>query len=117
MWSKLQEVFDYLALPYYRQGSLADGEETPDAYYTFWNTASADLSHYDNNAHRVEWTWQVWSFTDNADDIYVIMENLINAATEAGFIAIGKGKDIATVSPTLYGREITLKFIEELEGV
>ncbi len=114
MWDKLQEVFDFLALPYYRQGSLTEDDDIPESYYTFWNTSTTDLSHYDNEPHRIEWTWQVWSFTDNAEDIYGIMDNLINAAVTAGFIAVGKGKDTATVSPAVYGREITLKYIEEL---
>lgn len=116
MWSKLQSVFDFLALPYYRQGSLADGDETPEAYYTFWNRDTTDLSHYDNESHRVEWTWEVWSFTDNADDIYSMMDNFIAAAKYNGFIIIGKGKDIATSVPTVFGREITIKYIEIMEG-
>jgi hypothetical protein len=115
MWSKLQEVLDYLALPYYRQDSLGDDDETPEAYYTFWNRNSSDLSHYDNEPHRFEWLWVIQSFTDDPNDIYDIMENLITAAEDKGFTADGRGKDIATASPTLFGREITLKYIENKE--
>ena len=116
MWSKLQEVFDYLALPYYRQGSLAEDDDIPESFYTFWNTDTKDLSHYDDEPHRIEWTWRVWAYTDDASEIYSHADNLIAAAQASGFIVIGRGRDIDAASPTTYGREITLKFIEELKG-
>lgn len=114
MWSKLSEVFEYIGLPYYRQGSLAEDDETPESYFTFWNDSTADLSHYDDEAHRIEWTWRIWCYTDNAADIYSLAESFISAATDKGFIVIGKGKDTDTASPTVFGRSVTVKYIENI---
>lgn len=113
MWSKLEEVFVALELPYFRQGSFSDDEELPESFFTFWNADTPEAGYYDNKAHSAVWFWYVNFYTKDASLLYTKLEQFITMAKEKGFITAGKPKDIASGEPNYLGRYVQIKYIEQ----
>ena len=108
MINKLQEMFESIGLPYYRQGSFVEGDSIPESFYTFWNTDSPDFMYYDNRPRRSDWVIDVYYYTKDPGTIYSGITNLIEAAKNHGFIASGNGKDIASSIPDVFCRMTTI---------
>lgn len=113
MWTKLEEIFEKIGLNYSRQGSYSDASEYPPSFFTFWNFETPEEGHYDNDAHRAIWNWQIYYYTNNPATLYSTMDEFIRLAKEAGFIIEGRGTDIPSDRPDYPGRMITIKYIEE----
>lgn len=113
MWSKLEEVFEEIQLPYSRQGSYEEGEELPTSFFTFWNADSNGASYYDNGCHRTEWFWYVYFYTKDPSIIYSKLEEFIKLAKEKGFNVDGKGHDIPTDITYYLGRYVRLTYVED----
>lgn len=115
MWSVLESIFEELCLPYFRQGSLAPDEPYPSpSFYTFWNLDEAGAVYYDNRPANKEWTWAVYSYTNDPSCIYSLLDAFVLKAIEKGFI-IGERKDAASDLPDYYGRYLLIRYIEELK--
>ena len=112
MWSKLENLFIKMNLPYYRQGSFQDGESIPESLFTFWNADTPENGFYDNEAHEAVWVWYVYFYTKNPALIYSTMEQFVAYAKADGFILQGKAHDIPSDEPNYFGRYVALKFIE-----
>ena len=53
MWRLLEEIFEELGLPYFRQGSLqSEGDYPSPSFYTFWNIDERFVADYDNKPHE-----------------------------------------------------------------
>lgn len=115
MWSKLEEVFDKVGIPYYRQGSFSEDEELPETFFTFWNADTPNDGFYDNKESKNVWYWYIYLYTTDPDVLYSKFDDLIKVAKEKGFIANGKGKDIPSDTPTHFGRYLILKYIEPIK--
>lgn len=113
MWSKLEEVFEEMELPYFRQGSLEGSEEFPSDFFTFWNNDTPEDGFYDNVAHSAVWYWYVYFYTNQPENLYTKIEQFIKLAKEKGFVVEGKGRDIASGEPDYLGRYVRIKYVEK----
>lgn len=113
MWSKLEEVFEQIDLPYFRQGSYAEDDPLPTSFFTFWNADTPEQGFYDNEAHCAVWYWYIYFYTKDASLIYSKLNDFITIAKEKGFIMQGKGKDIASGEPDYLGRYVPIKYVEK----
>ena len=112
MWSKLEEVFKQIGLPYSRQGSYSDESEYPSSFFTFWNFDVPEEGFFDNEANRAVWFWEVYYYTNDPSTIYSQMDVFVKLAKQTGFICEGRGNDIPSDRPDYLGRTITIKYIE-----
>ena len=115
MWEKLEPIFEELELPYSRQGSYEEDEELPESFFTFWNMDTPESGYYDNDAHKAVWLWAIYFYTKNPALIYSKLENFIKIAKEKGFIAEGRGRDIASGIPNYSGRYVVIKYVEDYD--
>lgn len=95
------------------QGSIAEDEEYPDSFFTFWNNDTLSDDFY-NNAE----TTVIWDFDLNfySTDPLLVNSALIEAKKklkETGFIISGHGYDVMSDEPTHTGRGINIKYIEK----
>ena len=112
MWSKLEEVFEKIGLPYDRQGSYSDESEYPRSFFTFWNPNTKEGAFYDDKAHRAEWHWNVNYYTSDPATLYSQMDEFIKIAKEVGFVVEGRGYDVASDRPDYPGRMVRVIYLE-----
>lgn len=113
MWSKLEEVFETIGLPYSRQGSYEEDAELPESFFTFWNANSEGLSYYDDHCYKTEWFWYIYLYTIDPGLMYSKLEEFIKIAKEKGFNVDGKGHDIESDVPRYLGRYVRLTYVED----
>ena len=106
---ELLESFNY---PVYRQGSMQDDEAYPDTFITFWNVASEDVMNYDNDARGTAWYFNVNTYSNDPDTTYELLDEIISALKENGWLVGGKGRDLASDEPTHTGRGIDVIYLE-----
>lgn len=116
MKEKLISLLETFGYPVMLQGSMLPEAKYPAAFFTFWNNASADRAHYDNEP--IDW---VWDFDVNfyATDPELVEAKLSEAVTllkANGFIISGKGYDLASDEETHTGRGVNALIIERNEG-
>lgn len=113
MWKLLEEIFEELGTPYFRQGSLAEDAPYPSpSFYTFWNVEERFTADYDNKPNMKIYVWAIYSYTNDPSQIYTLLEAFVLKAIEKGFI-IGERNDAASDLPDYYGRYLMLTYIEE----
>lgn len=105
----LLETFGY---PVRLQGSLAEHEQYPDSFFTFWNNDSTDGSHYDNDAINYIWDFDVNFYSTNPTLVNTVLLDAKTLLKNNGWIISGKGYDVATDEPTHTGRGINAIYIE-----
>jgi hypothetical protein len=115
MWSKLQEVFEEIGLPYSRQGSYEVDEKLPPSFFTFWNKDSEFDSWYGNTPYKIKWTWNIFFYTNEPDLIYSKLNEFVEKAIEKGFLVNGLGRDLPSDEPNYYGRYVEVSFIEMIQ--
>lgn len=113
MWTKLQEVFERIGLPYDRQGSYSDESEYPPSFFTFWNPNTEERAHYDNRSNCAIWFWTVNYYTNDPSTLYTQMDEFVKYAKEVGFTVEGRGYDVNSDRPDYPGRTITVIYVEE----
>ena len=113
MWKLLEEIFEDLKLPYFRQGSLAKPEDYPSpSFYTFWNIDERYAHLYDNKPAVKIYVWGIYSYTNDPSKMYSLLDDFVLRAIEKGFI-INERNDIGSDSPDYYGRYLIITYIEE----
>lgn len=105
----LLESFGY---PVRLQGSLAENEQYPDSFFTFWNTDTTDGSHYDNDAINYIWDFDVNFYSINPALVNTVLLEVRTLLKNNGWIISGKGYDVASDEPTHTGRSINVIYIE-----
>lgn len=95
-----------------RQGSFASDEAYPDEFFTFWNNASDDGSHYDNAATSTIWDFDVNFYSTDISRTYSELARCKEVLTNVGFIISGKGYDVMSDEPTHTGRGMNVKYLE-----
>lgn len=104
----LISLLETFGFPVFLQGTLNENEAYPDSFFTFWNNESSDAAHYDNNAIRYTWNFDVNFYSV---DPALVNAKLLEAKTllkQNGFIVPGKGHDLYSDEPTHTGRGITV---------
>lgn len=112
MTELLISILGTLGYPVRLQGSLAQDEAYPDAFFTFWNNSSSDGAHYDNGAIYYVWEFDVNFYATDPALVYTALEAARAALKAAGFIVPGKGFTVPSDEPTHTGRGITAIIIE-----
>ena len=112
MEDKLIEILSTFGYPIYRQGSLADDEEYPNHFFTFWNNDSPDHAHYDNSEYGTEWDFDVNFYSIDPALTYSVLASARMKLKQEKWIVPSKGYDVATDEPTHTGRGIRIYFLE-----
>lgn len=113
MWKLVEEIFEELGLPYFRQGSLAPDAPYPSpSFYTFWCLDERFVADYDNRPAMKTYTWAIYSYTSDPSQIYTLLEAFVLKAIEKGFI-IGERMDVDSDEPNYCGRYLVMSYIEE----
>lgn len=105
----LLETFGY---PVRLQGSLAENEQYPDSFFTFWNNDTTDGSHYDNNPINYIWDFDVNFYSTNPTLVNTVLLEARTLLKANGWIISGKGYDVAVDEPTHTGRGMNAIYIE-----
>ena len=113
MWSRLEDVFEKVGLPYYRQGSFSSEGEYDPSFFTFWNPDTQNSAFYDNESNKSIWYWNIYYYTNDPATLYSKMDEFVKVAKEAGFIVDGRGRDIQSDRPDYPGRTISIIYIED----
>ncbi|MBO7436892.1 MAG: hypothetical protein J6T97_03630 [Bacteroidaceae bacterium] len=101
--------------PVFLQGSLNEDDAYPDSFFTFWNNASDDLSHYDNAPIAYEWDFDVNFYSIDPDLTNTALLEAKTALQGVGFVIQGKGHDLPTDVITHTGRGMSVSYREESE--
>jgi hypothetical protein len=114
MVERLIGILAALGYPVYRQGSLT--EAYPATFITFWNPGTEGTAYYDNSAGAVIWDFIVSLYSTDPALVEAKLAEAADKLREAGFIASGKGFDVASDEVTHTGRAIDIQFIERKEA-
>lgn len=112
MKKKLIEILENLNYPVFLQGSLNNEAEYPDTFFTFWNFETPESGFYDNGASKAVWGFWIYIYSNDPILVEMELEKARNLLKEAGYIASGKGEDVASDIDTHTGRMIEVYFIE-----
>ena len=94
------------------QGSMAQDEQYPTRFFTFWNPSTEDHKHYDNTPHGYRWDVDVNFYSTDPEDVYSTLEAARKTLLAAGWIIGGKGHAVASDHPTHTGRGFSATYIE-----
>lgn len=97
----LLESFGY---PVFLQGTLSPDEPYPQSFFTFWNNSSLDAAHFDNNAVRFTWSFDVNFYSTDPALVNSALLEAKQLLKQNGFIISGKGYDLYSDQPTHTGR-------------
>ena len=106
------ETLENLKLPVIKQGTLAEEDQYPDTFITFWNNSSDGESFYDNDEHSCLWDFDVNVYSVDPEEVNSVLIKIKKILRENKFIANGKGYDVASDEPTHTGRGINVQMIE-----
>lgn len=110
--TKLINILEGIQKPVILQGSMAENAAYPDSFITFFTSNTEDIAHYDNDAKKWVWDFQVVNYSNNPLTVAEQAEQIRKKLKEAGFIPQGKGYDIASNEPTHTGWANDYYFIE-----
>lgn len=113
---KLIEILETFEYPVRRQGSFASVDDYPDSFFTYWNNASDDSAHYNNNEVGIVWYFDVNFYSNDVEKTYSVLNDAIKALKNKGFIISGRGHDMPSGTITHTGRGIEAKYLECLGG-
>ena len=102
-----------LGVPVFRQGSLDEGDEYPERFYTYWNTDSEGGAFYDNDTEaKTVWEFQIAFYSTEPADTVQGLTDALFALRDTGFITSGKGFDVGSDEKSHTGRAARVSFIE-----
>lgn len=111
-----QELIDILktfGYPVRLQGSLGTQEAYPESFFTIWNDATEDYTHYDNTPIAYVWAFSINFYSVDPELVNTVLLQAKEKLKENGWIIGGKGYDVASDEPTHTGRAITALCIEK----
>jgi hypothetical protein len=112
MEDNLISILESFKYPVYRQGSMANDAAYPETFITFWNNASNDHAHYNNNEYGTSWDFNVYVYSSDPSKAYSVLLDIRTALKSAGWICPSKGFDVASDEPTHIGRGIEVFYLE-----
>ena len=69
----LVETLENLKLPVIKQGTLAEEDQYPDTFITFWNNSSEGESFYDNDEHSCLWDFDVNVYSVDPEEVNSVL--------------------------------------------
>lgn len=112
MEDKLIDILGSYGYPVRRQGSLADDEDYPDSFFTFWNADSYDTAKYDGKTCGIGWDFDVNFYSDDPEKTYSVLGSARKELKRQGFIISGKGYDVPSDVDTYTGRGMRVEYLE-----
>ena len=112
MVHELYTILTDLKFPVYRQGSFTEDQEFPESFFTYWNNDSWDGSHYDNDAVRWTWSFDVNFYSSDPSKIQKALDDAKKELKKNGWIVSGKGRDLPSGKESHTGRGFSAYFIE-----
>jgi len=94
------------------QGSVADEEEYPESFFTWWNNDSSDGSHYDNESQSEIFDYDVNFYSMDPALPYSMLKKAKELLKKNGFIVSGSGHSVASDEPTHTGRGMNVLYRE-----
>lgn len=112
MRDELIEILEGLGYTAQLQGTLAEGEPYPEAFFTFWNDDTPGAAFYDDDARCFEHEFTVYFYATDPALVAEMTSRVRQAFRTAGWIVQGKGYDVPVDQPTHTGRAIDVIGIE-----
>ena len=103
MKSLLIETLNKLDYPVYLQGTINANEAYPESFITFLTVYSQDAANYDDDTRAVQWRFQVAFYSAAPKLIESVPQDIRAALKAAGFIPLGRGRDIPSDVPSHTG--------------
>lgn len=112
MKEKLNNLLESFGYPVFLQGTLTEADPYPESFFTFWNNASYDGDHYDNDAIYYVWNFDVNFYSTNPALVNAMLLEAKAVLKANGFIISGKGYDVLSDEPTHTGRGMNALIID-----
>jgi hypothetical protein len=112
MEDNLIQIIESFGFPVYRQGSMSDAERYPETFVTFWNNESPDHAHYDDSEYGTAWSYNVYVYSSDPEQVYNLLLSIRTALKNANWIVPSKGQDVASDEATHTGRMLECYFLE-----
>lgn len=112
MKTLLIETLKALGYPVYLQGTFAENEEYPETFITFFTLSGDDASHYDNEPSGTAWRYQVIVYSSDPLKVASVAQETHTRLKAAGFIPLGRGRDILSDEPTHTGVAMEFYYLE-----
>jgi len=112
MVHELYELLLTLKYPVFRQGTFSEEEDYPESFFTFWNNDSYDGSHYDNEAVRWTWSFDVAFYSSDPTKIQDAIDDAMKELKKNGWTVSGRGRDLPSGKESHTGRGFSAYFIE-----
>lgn len=112
MRKKLIAVLESFEIPVILQGTLAQSEEYPKLFFTFWENPSAKNGAYDNKTFATEYDFDVNCYGVDEEEVEETLQEAIKRLEEEGFLPQGEEYDIASDEVTHVGKGVNIKAIK-----
>ena len=103
MKSLLNKTLLKLGYPVYLQGTMSASGKYPSSFITFLTVYSQDVANYDDDTSAVQWRFQVAFYSANPNLVKSEPPKIRIALKAAGFIPLGRGRDIPSDVPSHTG--------------
>ena len=110
----LIEVLSSFGYPVRLQGSLAEDEEYPNNFFTFWNNNSNSQSFYDNDESTIVYDYDVNFYSNDPEAVYTKLREAKKLLKQNGFIVSGDGHSVSSDEPTHDGRGMNVLYLQQL---
>lgn len=94
MKTLLIETLEPLGYDVILQGTLADDEPFPNSFITFLTVDSTGAAHFDDSAAAFQWRFQVAFYSNDPQLVSTVPNEIRARLMQAGFVPIGKGRDL-----------------------
>lgn len=110
----LIELLSTFGYPVRLQGSLAENEDYPDHFFTFWNRSSDSQAFYDNDEHSIVYLYFVGFYSTDPERVYSVLREAKTLLKANGFIISGDGYSVASDELTHDGRGMDVSYLRKL---
>lgn len=112
MEDTLIELLETFGHPVIRQGSLAEDEEYPKTFFTFWNNDEYEHSAYDNTTTSVIYDFDVNVYADDPTTVYDLLKQARALLKANGWKSPDRGHDVASDVDTHTGRGMNVMYLK-----
>ena len=110
--NELVRILSAYGYPVFLQGSLAEEEPYPQAFFTFWNNNTYDFGMYDNKPIGYVWDFDVNFYATDPELVNTMLAKAKAELKAAGWDISGVVYDVASDVPTHTGRGMNALYIQ-----